>query len=189
MNKAEKDAKPQTLRRRDFVLSLIGGVLIIATVFLAFAPETLWRRSSIAPAVERKAGPTFVLPDLDGKAWLLSEQRGKVVLVNYWATWCPPCRKETPDLVRLANAYKTKGLEVVGISLDEDVSVIRPFVDEFKIPYPILVPDNIASLPQQILGLPTSVLYDQEGRLAKIYTGAVTESVLKADVESLLNEP
>jgi thiol-disulfide isomerase/thioredoxin len=183
------DTQPNKLRRRDLVLSVIGGFLILATFFLAFAPDSIWRRSGIETKHEREVGTNFALPDLEGKLWKLEEQRGKIVLVNYWATWCAPCRQETPDLVRLAQSYRAKGLEIVGISLDDDVSLIRPFVAEFNIPYPILLPLDLSNLPENVRAIPTTILYDQQGRKAKRYVGAVSESVLRDDIESLLVEP
>jgi cytochrome c biogenesis protein CcmG, thiol:disulfide interchange protein DsbE len=110
------------------------------------------------------------------------------VLVNFWATWCPPCRAETPGLVRLANEYRSQGLEVVGISLDEDTGAIRPFIDDYQIPYPILLPSDQANLPLLVEVLPTTLLYDRQGRMAKRYVGGVAESIFKADVERLLAE-
>ena len=165
-----------------------AGLVVVGALFLSFAPESIWHGASVVPVSERKESGGFTLSDLEGNAWSLEAQRGKVVLVNYWATWCPPCRAETPALVRLADEYKAKGFEVVGISLDEDTNLIRPFVDEYKISYPILLPTNATNLSLMIEALPTTMLYDRQGRRAKRYVGAASESTFRADIEALLKE-
>lgn len=168
--------------------NIISGLIVVAVLFLAFAPDSLWS-SGVAPPERRTAGGDFILQTLDGGSWSLGAQRGRVVLVNYWATWCAPCRAETPALVRLSNEYKAKGLEVVGITLDEGgATTVRPFVAEYGIPYPILLPTNAANLSMMIEAVPTTVLYDRQGRVAMRYVGAASESVLRKDVEQLLAE-
>ena len=123
-------------RKLDALTKPLGVIVVIGVLFLAFAPESIWHGGGVAPASERKATANFTLQDIDGKRWNLAEQRGRVVLVNYWATWCPPCRQETPGLVRLAIEYRGKGVEVAGISLDEDLTAVREFVAEYRISYP-----------------------------------------------------
>ncbi len=166
----------------------IAGLIVVGVLFLSFAPDSIWHSPSVTQVSERKESGGFTLPDLEGNAWSLEAQRGKVVLVNYWATWCPPCRAETPALVRLAGEYKARGFEVVGISLDEDTNLIRPFADEYKVSYPILLPSNTTNLSLLIEALPTTLLYDRQGRIAKRYVGAASESTFRADIESLLHE-
>ncbi len=177
-------AKP----KRDVVKSALAGLIVVAALFLAFAPESVWQGGGVSPASERKAGDDITLPDINGGRWSLAEQRGRVVLVNYWATWCPPCRAETPGLVRLANEYTAKGLEVVGISLDEDLTAVREFMAEYRISYPILLPSGTSNLTMMIESIPVTLLYDRRGRVAKRYVGAVSETTLRRDVEQLLAE-
>jgi cytochrome c biogenesis protein CcmG, thiol:disulfide interchange protein DsbE len=174
---------------RDRLTSIFGGLVVIGLLFLVVAPETVWLSAGTEPVGQRKALSELKLPDLGGREWKLSEQRGKVVLVNLWATWCPPCREETPLLVRLSKDYKAKGLEVVGVSLDQGgKGVIEEFVAEYGVPYPILLPVPGSAITR-IEPIPTTLLVDRQGRLAKKYVGAVPESVIKKDVESLLAEP
>ena len=172
----------------DTLTTTLGVIVVIGVLFLGFAPDSIWHGGGVAPASEREATADFSLPDLDGHHWKLTEQRGRVVLVNYWATWCPPCRKETPGLVRLANEYRGKGVEVAGVSLDEDLTAVREFVAEYHISYPILLPSNTAYLPTTVESIPVSLLYDRHGRLAKRYNGAVSEATFKRDVAFLLAE-
>ena len=172
----------------DALTKPLGVLVLIGVLFLGFAPDSIWHGGSVAPASERKTIADFTLTDIDGKRWSFAEQRGRVVLVNYWATWCPPCREETPGLVRLANEYQGKGLEVAGISLDEDLTAVREFVAEYHISYPILLPANTANLPTTIESIPVTLLYDRQGRLAKQYAGAVSEATFRRDVAQLLAE-
>jgi len=174
-------------RKLDVLVKPLGVLVVVGVLFLAFAPESIWHGGGVSPASERKAGGDFRLQDIDGKRWTLAEQRGRVVLVNYWATWCPPCRTETPGLVRLANEYRGRGVEVVGITLDENFTAVREFVAEYHIPYPILLPSDASNLTM-IESIPVTLLYDRQGRLAKRYVGAVSETTLKRDVEQLLAE-
>ena len=132
---------------------------------------------------------SFRLPQVSGGEWALSGNRGKVLLLNFWATWCPPCRMETPELVKLHQRYAAQGFEVVGISLDEQQSAVAPFVERYRIPYPVLLSDENFALAGQIESLPTSVLLDRQGRVATAYSGAVQEEDLRQDVERLLREP
>jgi peroxiredoxin len=107
----------------------------------------------------------FTLTDLQGKKWTLRELRGKVVLVNFWATWCPPCRKEMPDLETLHNRFKDQGLVILGIS-DEETSKVEQLVAKQKVTYPILLdPGRKVNKLFRIQGIPKSFIYDRDGKL------------------------
>jgi peroxiredoxin len=107
----------------------------------------------------------FTLSDLQGKSWHLRELKGKVVLVNFWATWCPPCRKEMPDLQALYDNYKDQGFVVLSIS-DEESAKVAPFIAERKISYPVLLdPGRKVNEAFVVEGIPKSFVYDRDGKL------------------------
>jgi len=107
----------------------------------------------------------FTLADLSGKQWTLKSLTGKVVLVNFWATWCPPCRKEMPDLETIYRRFKERGLVILAIS-DEDANRVKPFIEERKFSYPILLdPGRKVNEAFRVFGIPKSFLYDRNGRL------------------------
>lgn len=108
----------------------------------------------------------FTLTDLQGKSWTLKDLKGKVVLVNFWATWCPPCQKEMPDLEALYSRYKDQGFVILAISEDEETNKVSPFIAEHKISYPILLDlgQKVNNL-FQVEGIPKSFVYDREGKL------------------------
>ena len=107
----------------------------------------------------------FTLTDLQGKSWNLRDLRGKVVLVNFWATWCPPCRKEMPDLETLYNKFKDQGFVVLAIS-DEESAKVTPFISERKISYPVLLdPGRKVNDAFIVDGIPKSFVYNREGKM------------------------
>ena len=182
---SEEQAKKRTIRQR--VLEWLGYLAVMAAILFFFAPESWWQ-FGVAPVNERKAGHAFTLRGMDGGKWDFDDKRGRVIVVNYWATWCPPCRIETPGLVNFANEYGSRGVDVVGVTLDEDLSLVPPFVESYQIKYPILLPGMDPNLREDGMALPTTFLYDKHGKLAKKYTGIVLESTLRSDVEELLAE-
>jgi peroxiredoxin len=114
---------------------------------------------------QRRQQADFTLADLNGKPWTLKALRGKVVLVNFWATWCPPCRKEMPDLEALYNRFKDQGLVILAIS-DEDASKVAPFIAERKITYTILLdPGRKVNDLFAVEGIPKTFIYDRNGAL------------------------
>ena len=115
---------------------------------------------------EARQKADFTLNDIQGNPWTLSSLKGKVVLVNFWATWCPPCRKEMPDLETLYQKYKDKGFVILAIS-DEDISKVSPFIDKNKYSYPILLdPGRKVNTAFTVDGIPKSFIYDRNGKLA-----------------------
>jgi peroxiredoxin len=172
-------------RDRGRRLRFIAISVAVAAIIWSFTPK-----GASGPMKEpgsRRAMPAFSLPALGGGEWSLADQRGKVLLVNFWATWCPPCRRETPELVELHKQYAGRGFSVVGISLDERPEQVVPaFVEKYRMPYPVLTPTADFDLASRIESLPTSFLVDREGRIARTYLGAVTMEALTEDVEALL---
>jgi peroxiredoxin len=113
----------------------------------------------------KREHPEFTLKDLSGKTWTFSELRGKVVLVNFWATWCPPCRKEMPDLETLYGRFAAKGFVVLGIS-DEEAAKVEPFIRDRKVSFPVLLdPGRKVNEMFVVEGIPKSFVYDREGKL------------------------
>ena len=121
--------------------------------------------SKLAADDQRRERADFTLIDLEGKPWTLQGLHGKVVLVNFWATWCPPCRKEMPDLETLYHEFKDRGLLILAIS-DEDISKVKPFIAEHNTTYPVLLdPGSKVHKLFVVEGIPKSFLYDREGKL------------------------
>ncbi len=129
------------------------------------APAYKAAMAKLAADDQRRQQADFTLSDLQGKTWELKDLRGKVVLVNFWATWCPPCRKEMPDLESLQERFKDRGFVVLAIS-DEEQDKVRPFISERKITYPVLL-DQGRKVNDlfQVEGIPKSFVYDREGKL------------------------
>jgi cytochrome c biogenesis protein CcmG, thiol:disulfide interchange protein DsbE len=173
--------------RRKLVQYLLFGV---AALWIAFAWQS-WtdEKAGVRPLKDRTPIADLAFPELNGGAWRLSEHRGEVVLINYWASWCGPCREETPGLIDLAREYRYKGLSIVGVSMDMGGKpAVEGFLREFHLPYPILMPDLASPSAPAVDALPTTVLVDRSGRVAKSYVGAVRESIFRADVDELLAE-
>lgn len=119
---------------------------------------------------EARQSADFTLTDLNGKSWTLKDLKGKVVLLNFWATWCPPCRKEMPDLEALYKRFGPQGLVILGID-DEDAPTVQPFIAQQQITYPVLLdPGRKVNALFQIAGIPKTFVYGRDGRL-------VTESI------------
>lgn len=129
------------------------------------APQLAAALARLEEQDRRRAEADFALRDLNGKEWKLSELRGKVALINFWATWCPPCRKEIPTLESLRSRFGKKGLVILGVS-DEDAAKLEKFAKERKVKYPLLRdPDGKVAELFGVEGIPKSFVYDRGGKL------------------------
>jgi thiol-disulfide isomerase/thioredoxin len=175
-----------------WVLCLLGGATAIAAMVrytrgveadLAKAPAV---SGSVRLLKERVEIPTFVATDLDGRQISTASLRGKVVLVNFWATWCPPCRAEIPDLVALQEKYKDH-LQIIGISQDSgSLDEVRRFAAEHKINYPtVMSTPEIEALFPGVYALPTTFVIDREGKLAQKHIGLLNAAVTETETRSL----
>lgn len=177
------EAETKKMKSKKIINRWVLSALLLTG--FAFASPAQTRRAS---KTFEKPLPNLILNSIDGQEWSLYENRGRIVLLNFWATWCAPCRAEVPYLVRLSSKYKASGLEVVGIAVDSaNTRKIADFIKEFKVDYPILltVPGSVLS---QQKAVPMSLLIDEKGVLAKKYVGAIKESVFEKDIKNLLSK-
>ena len=132
----------------------------------------------------------FTLVDQEGKQFSLSDYRGEVVILDFWATWCPPCKAEIPGFVNLYNKYDDQGLEIIGISLDRDGwTAVRPFLKEYDVEYPIgLGTQQIVENYGNIRSIPTTFVIDTKGEIRRKYVGYKEDSVFEKDFQELIKE-
>lgn len=156
-------------------MKLRHPALIVAVYFLAIfvSPQP---SAAVTPwAIEELAGkpaPQFSLPDMTGKKIDLNEFNGKVMLINFWATWCGPCRKEMPDLEKIQQKYQEKQFSVVAVSLDSDLGHVKAFLKRLPVTFPILHdPEMEVAEKYGVFAYPTSFLVDRKGGIKKYYIG------------------
>jgi peroxiredoxin len=199
---------------RRNVSRMIGWsvVLVAASAIIAFAltsaptPRVLAQRcidcsiaiwQSISPeapadakliaASDRVPAPDFTLTDENGKPVRLSDRKGKVVLVNFWATWCGGCQVEIPWFRDFYNKYKRAGLDTIGVSMDsDDWTSVRPYLKKKPIPYTIVIGDDSTAKEFHVTAMPVTVLIDRQGKIAATHSGIVAIATYRSEIESLL---
>lgn len=139
-------------------------------------------------AAQARIAPEFSLPDLAGHNLNLSAYRGKVVLLDFWATWCYPCREEIPRFVELQEKYGNQGLQVIGISMDDEPEPVREFYQRYKMNYPVVMGNaKTGERYGGVLGLPIAFIIGRDGRMYSKHIGATDLSVFEKEIASLLN--
>jgi cytochrome c biogenesis protein CcmG/thiol:disulfide interchange protein DsbE len=172
-------------------LKLLALLAIAATSLLLFSRTrhvVTTAHANTKSEIDRKPAPDFTLKDASGTNVQLSSYRGKVVLLNFWATWCGPCEMEIPWFVAFEQEYKSKGFEVVGISMDDDGwPAIKPFIGAKKINYRILLGnDSVTQLYGGVDALPTSFMIDRDGRIAAVHIGLAGKEEYANEIQNLL---
>lgn len=175
--------------KKIFVLSVLLILAFVSNQFNSVEGKTIAGTTKIIFASDKKAAD-FKLKTLEGKEVKLSDYRGKIVIIDFWATWCPPCRKGIPDLISLQEEFK-KDLVVIGISLDQQNTIkdLKPFIEKYKINYPVVLGDEkVVKDYGGISAIPTSFIIDQKGNIVDTHIGLVPKTVYADQIKSLLKK-
>jgi len=166
---------------------LTGALLALAGCSSAPVEEPL--EVNIKPLAQRQMAPKFELKDANGATVTPAEYKGKVVLLNFWATWCVPCKAEIPWFQEFDKKFKDRGFAVLGVSLDEEGwNVVKPYVEDRKIAYRMVIgSEEVSTLYGGIDSLPTTFMIDKEGKIAAVHTGLVSKATYQKEIEDLLN--
>ncbi|HZX09744.1 MAG TPA: TlpA disulfide reductase family protein [Acidobacteriota bacterium] len=156
---------------------LISLLVVLLTVFLAL----VYANSVISRKSEFPEAPDFVLKDLNGNEITLDDFKGKVLFINFWATWCPPCREEIPGFVSMYEIYNGRGMEILGVSLDQKgVEIVKKFAEMYEINYPMAMGTNqFIQDYQPGQYIPTTIIIDQEGRIRDRHVGYLDKTILE----------
>lgn len=170
--------------------------LLAVAILVAVASLYLLNRYWIAPAAakhepssaSRPSAPDFTVTDFSGNHISLSSLRGKVVLLDFWATWCGPCRMEIPSFVQFADRYKTQGLSALGIVTHDNPRNVPGFYRQFRMNYPVAMGSEQLEGLYGVYGLPTTLLIGRDGRIYAKLVGAVQPAYLEREIQKLLSQ-
>ncbi|MFO7979941.1 MAG: TlpA disulfide reductase family protein [Candidatus Aminicenantes bacterium] len=156
---------------------LIFLLVVLLTIFLAL----VYANSVISRGSEFPEAPDFVLEDLNGNEITLDDFKGKVLFINFWATWCPPCREEIPGFVSMYKIYNGQGMEILGVSLDQKgVEIVKKFAEMYEINYPMAMGTNqFIQDYQPGQYIPTTIIIDREGRIRDRHVGYLDKTILE----------
>ena len=168
---------------------LLVAVIALAVGFYAGVHRYGVHRAS-SPHSGLPSAPDLAMTDLNGGALRTSNYRGKVVLVNFWAAWCTPCAEEIPQFIALEKKYQDQGLQVIGVSVEDDPRELRDFYVKYKMNYPVAPSDlKIADAFGGVLGLPTTFVIGRDNLIHGKHSGATDFSVIEQEVVALLHAP
>ncbi len=164
-------------------------IIVVALIALGLGVVTRHLLPTLA-ATTSSPLPEFSFPDLSGRQHSISEWRDKILIINFWATWCPPCREEIPELIELQRQYSVKGLQIIGIAI-EDQETVSEFVDFADINYPILIAGDqgialASQLGNSIGAVPYTVVVDRQGQIIYRQPGQITKENLLNIIEPLM---
>jgi peroxiredoxin len=186
---------------------VIAGVGAVALAAVAITSSLSWVRHTDLPSVkacgaltgasegegtppvERVANLDFTLKDMHNADVRLADFKGKVILLDFWATWCGPCKVEIPGFIEMQNTYGPKGLQVIGISIDDKPEQLKPFADEMKMNYPVLQGlgrDDVTDALGPIYGIPTTLLISREGNICAAHAGMTAKETFETQIKALL---
>ena len=166
------------------------SILLSILAPIATAGEQPRVRATVQPAKQRKSAPEFSLQDCTGKTINLKNYHGKVLLLDFWATWCHGCKEEIPWFAEFKRKYAARGLTVVGVSLDDDGwTKVKPFMRDAKIPYQILLGNEATAKRYGIERMPDTFLIDRQGRIAATYVGLVDKEDVEKNIRAMLAPP
>ena len=182
-----------TLRAWIVVTALIS-VLTFSTMTTALAQSGATQKGGQPPSRRPVVGQVEMLPDapdfelktLEGKVVHLRDYRGKAVLLNFWATYCVPCKEEMPWLVAFQKQYGPKGLIILGIAMDQSIDPIRKFAEKMEVNYPVLVGNQRIAGQYYVKGLPASIFIDRNGRITDQVAGGASHSFLENEIQLAL---
>jgi cytochrome c biogenesis protein CcmG, thiol:disulfide interchange protein DsbE len=176
---ASKASQSRSLALRRVVFTVV--LTIVAYLGSEFHP------AFAATSLVHKKAPEFTRTDLNHQRLDLKRYRGKVVLLNFWATWCAPCQLEIPRFVAWQSKYGPRGLQIIGISMDDDPALARKAYDKLKFNYPVAMGDEqLGELYGGVLGLPVTYLIDSRGRIQAKYQGETNLDAIEKELQSLL---
>ena len=155
----------------------------------AVAPTDVFASTLVCPADAKPANLNFTMKDYQGVDVTLSSFKGKVLMIDFWATWCGPCKVEIPHFVEFQNQYGKEGLQIVGISVDDTADKLAPYVRDMKMNYPVLLGldrDDVQEAFGPIVGIPVSVLISRDGKVCAMHTGLTGKDVFEREIKALL---
>ena len=180
----ERRSRRAVITRRVVLASAALAACVCVTAVMEFRGVAAADRT----LKDRQAAPDFTLKDANGVAIRLSDYKHKVVLVNFWATWCHGCKQEIPWLMELHNKYKDRGFTTIGISMDDDgFKAVKPYSEKAKMNYPVVIGDKRLAKLYGVESMPETLLVGRAGRIAAVHIGVIERESLEREIRGLLD--